>query len=82
MAAAQNPEPDPAQAAMRGRTFSGYLAAAAVLRHPEVFLAAVAGGVPTGPRLRDTHWEERLSATRMYFRRTTAAVHCSRRQPG
>ncbi|WP_438948589.1 alpha/beta hydrolase family protein [Streptomyces atratus] len=60
MAATQHPELDPARVAMRGRSFSGYLAAAAVLRHPEVFHAAVAGGTRTGRRLCDTHWEERF----------------------
>ncbi|MFG2630475.1 prolyl oligopeptidase family serine peptidase [Streptomyces sp. NPDC048473] len=59
-AAAQYPELDLARVAMRGWSFSGYLAAAAVLRHPEVFHAAVAGGAPTDRRLYDTHWEERF----------------------
>lgn len=45
---------------MRGWSFSGYLAAAAVLRHPEVFHAAVAGAAPADRRLYDTHWEERF----------------------
>lgn len=51
---------DPARVAMRGWSFSGYLAAAAVLRHPEIFHAAVAGAAPTDRRLYDTHWEERF----------------------
>ncbi|MFD7533219.1 MULTISPECIES: prolyl oligopeptidase family serine peptidase [unclassified Streptomyces] len=51
---------DPARVAVRGWSFSGYLAAAAVLRHPEVFHAAVAGAAPTDRRLYDTHWEERF----------------------
>ncbi|MER5363370.1 prolyl oligopeptidase family serine peptidase [Streptomyces sp. NPDC002785] len=59
-AAALYPELDLARVAMRGWSFSGYLAAAAVLRHPEVFHAAVAGGAPTDRRLYDTHWEERF----------------------
>ncbi|MFE6497527.1 prolyl oligopeptidase family serine peptidase [Streptomyces sp. NPDC057748] len=51
---------DPARVAMRGWSFSGYLAAAAVLRHPEIFHAAVAGAAPADRRLYDTHWEERF----------------------
>ncbi|GAA1323932.1 hypothetical protein GCM10009647_059140 [Streptomyces sanglieri] len=43
-----------------GWSFSGYLAAAAVLRHPEIFHAAVAGAAPADRRLYDTHWEERF----------------------
>ncbi|WP_406448212.1 S9 family peptidase [Streptomyces sp. NBC_00876] len=59
-AAALHPELDPTRVAMRGWSFSGYLAAAAVLRHPEVFHAAVAGAAPADRRLYDTHWEERF----------------------
>ncbi|MEV5204583.1 prolyl oligopeptidase family serine peptidase [Streptomyces sp. NPDC053720] len=51
---------DPARVAVRGWSFGGYLAAAAVLRHPEVFHAAVAGAAPADRRLYDTHWEERF----------------------
>ncbi|MFV5997185.1 prolyl oligopeptidase family serine peptidase [Streptomyces sp. NPDC056231] len=59
-AVAQYPQLDPERVAMRGWSFSGYLAAAAVLRHPDVFHAAVAGAAPTDRRLYDTHWEERF----------------------
>lgn len=55
-----HPELDLTRVAMRGWSFSGYLAAAAVLRHPEVFHAAVAGAAPVDRRLYDTHWEERF----------------------
>ncbi|MGW1128810.1 prolyl oligopeptidase family serine peptidase [Streptomyces sp. NPDC002526] len=58
--AADRPELDLTRVAMRGWSFSGYLAAAAVLRHPEVFHAAVAGAAPADRRLYDTHWEERF----------------------
>ncbi|MFD0343718.1 prolyl oligopeptidase family serine peptidase [Streptomyces sp. NPDC127117] len=51
---------DTSRVAVRGWSFSGYLAAAAVLRHPEVFHAAVAGAAPADRRLYDTHWEERF----------------------
>lgn len=59
-AAGAHPELDLTRVAMRGWSFSGYLAAAAVLRHPEVFHAAVAGAAPVDRRLYDTHWEERF----------------------
>ncbi|WP_328867773.1 S9 family peptidase [Streptomyces sp. NBC_00304] len=59
-AAALHPELDLTRVAMRGWSFSGYLAAAAVLRHPEVFHAAVAGAASIDRRLYDTHWEERF----------------------
>ncbi|MBT2492939.1 S9 family peptidase [Streptomyces sp. ISL-96] len=44
---------------IRGWSFGGYLAAAAVLHRPDVFHAAVAGAAPTDLRLYDTHWKER-----------------------
>ncbi|MFE9425008.1 prolyl oligopeptidase family serine peptidase [Kitasatospora sp. NPDC006697] len=45
---------------IRGWSFSGTLAAAAVLRRPDVFHAAVAGAAVTDQRLYDTHWRERF----------------------
>lgn len=59
-AAARHPDLDLTRVAMRGWSFSGYLAAAAVLRHPDIFHAAVAGAAPADRRLYDTHWEERF----------------------
>ncbi|WP_323447816.1 S9 family peptidase [Streptomyces yaizuensis] len=59
-AAADHPFLDLGAVAIRGWSFGGYLAAGAVLHHPEVFHAAVAGGTPTDRRLYDTHWEERF----------------------
>jgi dipeptidyl-peptidase-4 len=55
----ERPYLDPQRVAIRGWSFGGTLAAAAVLRHPEVFHAAVAGAAPTDQRLYDTHWKER-----------------------
>ncbi|MBO0510448.1 prolyl oligopeptidase family serine peptidase, partial [Streptomyces beijiangensis] len=46
--------------AIRGWSFSGYLAAGAVLLRPDVFHAAVAGAAPADRRLYDTYWEERF----------------------
>jgi dipeptidyl-peptidase-4 len=45
---------------IRGWSYGGYLAAAAVLRHPETFHAAVAGAAPSDRSLYHTHWEERF----------------------
>ncbi|MFD9718122.1 prolyl oligopeptidase family serine peptidase [Streptomyces sp. NPDC059076] len=59
-AAERFPELDLGAVAIRGWSYGGYLATGAVLRHPEVFHAAVAGGTPTDRRLYDTHWEERF----------------------
>ncbi|MET9658762.1 prolyl oligopeptidase family serine peptidase [Streptomyces sp. NPDC006510] len=59
-AVARCPALDPSRVAVRGWSFSGYLAAAAVLRHPEIFHAAVAGAATADRRLYDTHWEERF----------------------
>ena len=45
--------------AIRGWSFGGQLAAAAVLRRPEVFHAAIVGAPVTDERLYDTHYTER-----------------------
>ncbi|MFF4607699.1 prolyl oligopeptidase family serine peptidase [Streptomyces sp. NPDC001339] len=50
---------DLTRVAIRGWSFGGFLAAAAVLHRPDVFHAAVAGAPPTDQRLYDTHWKER-----------------------
>ncbi|WP_329164915.1 prolyl oligopeptidase family serine peptidase [Streptomyces sp. NBC_01267] len=50
---------DLGRVAIRGWSFSGYLAAGAVLHRPDVFHAAVAGAPPVDRRLYDTYWEER-----------------------
>jgi len=49
--------------AIRGWSFGGYLAAAAVLRRPDVFHAAVAGAPVTDWALYDTHYTERYLGT-------------------
>jgi len=51
---------DLARVGIRGWSFSGYLAAGAVLLRPDVFHAAVAGAPPTDRRLYDSYWEERF----------------------
>ncbi|UNO38728.1 prolyl oligopeptidase family serine peptidase [Streptomyces sp. MST-110588] len=53
------PDLDLERVAIRGWSFGGFLAAAAVLHRPDVFHAAVAGAAPTDQRLYDTHWKER-----------------------
>ncbi|MBZ4017529.1 S9 family peptidase [Streptomyces purpurogeneiscleroticus] len=59
-AAEQVPDLDLDRVAIRGWSFSGFLAAAAVLLRPEVFHAAVAGAATTDQRLYDTYWKERF----------------------
>ena len=59
-AAERHPDLDLDAVAIRGWSYGGYLAAGAVLHHPEVFHAAIAGAAPTDRRLYDTHWEERF----------------------
>ncbi|MFI6924678.1 prolyl oligopeptidase family serine peptidase [Nonomuraea spiralis] len=58
--AARRPELDLGRVAMRGWSFGGTLAVMAVLRHPGVFHAAVAGAGTSDQRLYDTHWRERF----------------------
>ncbi len=50
---------DTSRVAVRGWSFGGYLAALCVLRHPDVFHAAVAGAPTTDERLYDTCYSER-----------------------
>lgn len=50
---------DLSRVAIRGWSFGGELAAAAVLRRPDVFHAAVVGAPVTDDRLYDTHYTER-----------------------
>ncbi|MGA8112159.1 MAG: prolyl oligopeptidase family serine peptidase [Actinocatenispora sp.] len=58
-AAVEYPELDLSRVGIRGWSYGGYLAAAAVLRYPDVFHVAVAGAPVTDPLLYDTHWQER-----------------------
>ncbi len=59
-AAARYPDLDLTRVGIRGWSYGGYLAAAAVLRRPEVFHAAVAGAGVYDQRLYDTYWRERF----------------------
>ncbi|MGY5123570.1 prolyl oligopeptidase family serine peptidase [Streptomyces nigrescens] len=59
-AAARCGDLDLTRVAIRGWSFGGFLAAAAVLHRPEIFHAAVAGAPPTDQRMYDTHWKERF----------------------
>jgi dipeptidyl-peptidase-4 len=54
-----DPRLDLSRVAIRGWSFGGYLAALAVLRHPELFHAAIAGAPVTDWRLYDTFYTER-----------------------
>ena len=59
-AADQCPDLDTGRVGIRGWSYGGYLAAAAVLRRPDVFHAAVAGAPAFDQRLYDTYWQERF----------------------
>jgi dipeptidyl-peptidase-4 len=59
-AAREHPELDLGRVGIRGWSFSGALAALAVLRRPDIFRAAVAGAAVTDQRMYDTNWRERL----------------------
>jgi dipeptidyl-peptidase-4 len=59
-AAAACPDLDLDRVAIRGWSFGGTLATAAVLRRPDVFHAAISGAGPSDQRLYDTHWRERF----------------------
>jgi dipeptidyl-peptidase-4 len=50
---------DLTRVAIRGWSFGGEMAALAVIRHPEVFAAAICGAPATDHRLYDTHYTER-----------------------
>jgi dipeptidyl-peptidase-4 len=50
---------DRSRVAIRGWSFGGELAAFCVLRHPDVFHAAIVGAPATEQRLYDTHYTER-----------------------
>ncbi|MFG2297691.1 alpha/beta fold hydrolase [Streptomyces sp. NPDC048603] len=55
----RHPELDLGRVGVMGWSYGGYLAAAAVLRRPDVFHAAVAGAPPTDFRHYDTAYTER-----------------------
>lgn len=57
--AAHDERLDVSRVGIKGWSFGGYLAAYAVVRHPEIFHAAVAGAPVTDWRLYDTHYTER-----------------------
>ncbi|TDO49098.1 dipeptidyl-peptidase-4 [Kribbella sp. VKM Ac-2527] len=60
-AAAENcPDLDLNRVGITGWSYGGTLAAAAVLRMPDVFHAAISGAAPSDQRLYDTHWRERF----------------------
>jgi dipeptidyl-peptidase 4 len=57
--AAENSDLDLTRVAIRGWSFGGFMATAAVLRRPDVFHAAIAGAPDSDARLYDTHFKER-----------------------
>ncbi len=62
-AAVEYPDLDLTRVAIRGWSFGGYLAAAAILRRPDVFHAAIAGAPVTDWALYDTFYTERYLGT-------------------
>ncbi|MEU6257048.1 prolyl oligopeptidase family serine peptidase [Streptomyces sp. NPDC047043] len=58
--ARRHPDLDLRRVGIRGWSFGGSLATAAVLRRPDVFHAAVAGACVTDQRLYNAHWRERF----------------------
>lgn len=59
-AAEHCPDLDLDRVAIRGWSYGGTLAVAAVLRRPDAVHAAVCGAGPSDQRLYDTHWRERF----------------------
>jgi dipeptidyl-peptidase-4 len=59
-AAEQTGALDLSRVGIRGWSYGGLLAAAAVLLRPDDFHVAVAGAAPADQRLYDTHWRERF----------------------
>ena len=57
-AAREHPDMDLSRVGIRGWSAGGTLAAAAVLRRPDVFHAATAGAPVTDFRLYSSHWQE------------------------
>ena len=60
---AAHPEIDPERVGMTGHSYGGYMAALAMVRHPDVFAAAVAGAPVTDWRNYDTIYTERYMRT-------------------
>ncbi|MEE2896032.1 MAG: DPP IV N-terminal domain-containing protein [Planctomycetota bacterium] len=58
-----HPEIDPARVGIAGHSYGGYLAALALVRHPDVFRAGVAGAPVTDFRNYDTIYTERYMRT-------------------
>lgn len=79
-AAARFPELDLERVGVYGWSFGGYFAAMAVLRHPEIFKAAVAGAPVTDWALYDTAYTERymkLPENNAVGYRSTSALSCA-----
>jgi dipeptidyl-peptidase 4 len=79
-AAVRHPELDLERVGVYGWSFGGYFAAMAVLRHPELFKAAVAGAPVTDWALYDTAYTERymkLPSRNAEGYRATSALTCA-----
>lgn len=80
--AAKHPELDLARVGVWGWSFGGYVAALAVLLHPEVFTCAVAGAPVTDWALYDTAYTERYMKTPQAnadgYKATSVLTHASK----
>ncbi|GGJ26681.1 S9 family peptidase [Streptomyces brasiliensis] len=79
--ARRHPGLDLGRVGIRGWSFSGSLAALAVLRRPDVFHAAVAGAGVTDQRLYHAHWRERFLGHPDVFPERYAACDLLREAP-
>ncbi|MHB2029483.1 MAG: S9 family peptidase [Acidimicrobiales bacterium] len=80
------PDLDVERVGIRGWSYGGTLATAAVLRHPEVFHAAISGAAPSDQRLYDTYFKERYLGhpdlvPENYFRSSPINEAASLRRP-
>jgi dipeptidyl-peptidase-4 len=80
--AAHHPEMDLARVGVFGWSFGGYFSAMAVLLHPEIFKAAVAGAPVTDWALYDTAYTERYMKTPQAnpegYQATSALTHAAK----
>jgi len=80
-AARRFPDLDPGRVGIRGWSFGGALALAAVLQRPDVFHAAVAGAAVTDQRVHDARWRERFLGPPAESPRTYESNSLLRRAP-
>ena len=85
-AAEHCPDLDLERVGIRGWSYGGTLAAAAVIRRPDVFHTAISGAAPSDQRLYEAHWRERFiglpdEEPEAYLRCSPVAEAASLRRP-